>query len=309
MTTSTRQLLGHIGPLKAAYHAVRGRVTVWLARTSPRLLSRLRYREAWGRWPDLDKPVTFDEKLLWLNLYWQHPLKVECGDKYSMRAYVERLGLSSLLPRAYGVFDSAEAIDFGKLPNRFVLKCTHGAKCNVFCPDRGMLDIAQARRDLCRWLATDYSRIYGEAHYGRMTPRILCEEFLDDGTGFLPTDYKVYCFNGRPCYVLCCFDRVPNGKASLAVADLEWNPVVFYRDDPPGGRPMPRPEALQDILDASRKLSGPFPFVRIDFYSIRGRAVLGEMTFTPDACIDPTYTDEIQREMGERLVLPPPLVW
>ncbi len=138
-----------------------------------------------------------------------------------------------------------------------------------------------------------------------MTPRILCEEFLNDGTGFLPTDYKVYCFNGRPGYVLCCFDRVPNGKASLAVADPDWNPVLFYRDEPPGGRPMPRPQALQEILDASEKLSRPFPFVRVDFYSIGGRAVLGELTFTPDACIDPTYTDEIQQEMGSRLQLPP----
>lgn len=139
-----------------------------------------------------------------------------------------------------------------------------------------------------------------------MTPRILCEEFLDDGTGLLPTDYKVYCFNGRPCYVLCCFDRVPNGKASLAVADLDWNPVVFYRDEPPGGRPMPRPAALPEMIDASETLSRPFPFVRVDFYSINGRAVLGELTFTPDACIDPTYTDEIQQDMGRRLRLPAP---
>lgn len=160
MTTSARTILAKFGPIKATYSAARRRLTARLAGTSPLLLSCLRYREAWGRWPDLNNPVTFDEKLLWLNLYWQHPLKVECGDKYTMRAYVERLRLSQLLPRTYGVFDSVEAIDFGSLPRRFVLKCTHGAKWNVFCHDLAELDIPQAKRDLSRWLATDASRSY-----------------------------------------------------------------------------------------------------------------------------------------------------
>ena len=308
MVTRTRRFLPKIGPLKAAYHGVRGWVMADLSMRSPGLLSRLRYREAWGRWPDLENPITFDEKLLWLNLHWHHPLKVECGDKYTMRGYVEREGLGHLLPRAYSVYDSVDAIDFRSLPDRFVLKCTHGAKSNVFCHNKAELDVERARQDLRRWMATDFSRFYGEAHYAQMTPRILCEEFLDDGTGLLPTDYKVYCFNGRPCYVLCCFDRVPNGKASLAVADLDWNPVVFYRDEPPGGRPMPRPAALPEILGTCERLSSPFPFVRVDFYSIRGRAVLGELTFTPDACIDATYTDEAEADMGRRLMLPQPYV-
>jgi hypothetical protein len=155
-------------------------------------------------------------------------------------------------------------------------------------------------------MATDYSRIYGEAHYAQMTPRILCEEFIDDGTGPLPTDYKIYCFNGHPAWVLICFDRIPNGKPSLAFADLQWNPVAFYRDDPPGGRKVPRPDSLPEMLAACEKLAAPFPFVRVDFYSIHGRAILGEMTFTPDACIDPAYTDEAQAKMGNLLTLPAP---
>ena len=306
ITASARRLLAEIGPLKAAYHAVRAGTFAALAARAPRLLAQVRYREAWGRWPNLDSPTTLDEKLLWLNLYWRHPLKMECADKYAMRGYVERAGLGDLLPRAYGVFDSVQAINFDSLPDRFVLKCTHGAKSNIFCRSKADLDIPRARRDLERWMSTDFSRLYGEQHYSSITPRILCEEFLDDGTGILPTDYKVYCFNGRPWRVLICFDRVPNGKASLAVANLEWNPAVFYRDEPPGGRRVPRPEALPGILHASELLAAPFPFVRVDFYSVGGRAIVGEMTFTPDACVDRTYTDEAQREMGKLLQLPEP---
>jgi hypothetical protein len=42
----------------------------------------------------------------------------------------------------------------------------------------------------------------------------------------------------------------------------------------------------------------------MDFYGIRGRAVLGEMTFTPAGCIDTGYRDEVQRLLGDLITLP-----
>jgi len=301
-----RKVLVGIWPLKAVYHMVRTKWMSFLSVASPELLSRLRFLVARGRLPDLRTPVTFDEKLLWLNLHWRHPLKVECGDKYTMRGYVERLGLGHLLPRLYGVFESADAIDFGALPEQFVLKCTHGAKANVFCRKKSDLHMSEARRNLAEWMATDHSRLLGELHYAAMKPRIICEELLEDGTGEFPTDYKVYCFSGRPDWVLCCFDRRPNGNASFALVDENWTSAGFLREELTAQRDVPRPAALDEMLSACETLAAPFPFVRVDFYSIRGRAVLGEMTFTPDACIDNDITDFAQLEIGRRIDLPTP---
>jgi hypothetical protein len=298
--TSIRKALARVAPLRAAYGTLGSCTTTALCHLSPELLGRLRYWAAWGRWPHFGSPSTFDEKLLWLNLYWRHPLKAECGDKYTLRGYVEGLGLGHLLPRLYGVYESVEAIDFGALPECLVLKCSHGCKCNLFCRNKAEFDHKAARRDLRRWMGTDYSMLLGELHYGAMTPRIVCEEFLDDGTGFLPTDYKVFCFNGRPRWILCCTDRAPNGKGERVVVDVNWEPSAILRVAPPASLPQ-RPAALPEILAASAKLSAVFPFVRTDFYCIRGQAVLGEMTFTPNACINRDYA---QHEMGRCLVLP-----
>jgi len=33
-------------------------------------------------------PKDFNEKLIWLSLYWQHPLKALCADKFKVRDYV-----------------------------------------------------------------------------------------------------------------------------------------------------------------------------------------------------------------------------
>ena len=301
---TVRTILSQCRPLKAAYHGTRAAAFRLLLAISPVLLARVRYRLAWGRWPDFADPTTFDEKLLWLNLYWRHPLKTLCGDKYTMREYVQQQGLGELLPRLYGVYDSVDVIDFDALPKPCVLKCSHGCKCNVFCRLGETLDVAAARRDLRRWMRTDYSRLLGELHYAGMTPRILCEEFLDDGSGGLPTDYKLYCFNGRVACTLACTERVPNGKAQFSFFDRAWCYLAYYKTGDTRVRHVSRPDSYIGMLTVAERLSQPFPFVRMDFYSIRGRLVLGEMTFTPDACIDNTYTDEAQQIFGRLLTLP-----
>jgi hypothetical protein len=40
------------------------------------------------------------------------------------------------------------------------------------------------------------------------------------------------------------------------------------------------------------------------FYDVNGRAVVGEMTFTPHGCIDTDYTDLAQQELGAPVRLP-----
>ena len=101
---SIRQALRQCTWLRSAYQALRSWALTAVCRVSPELLARLRYRVAWGRWPNITNPKTFDEKLIWLNLYWRHPLKTECGDEYTLRQYVERRGLGELLPRLFGVY-------------------------------------------------------------------------------------------------------------------------------------------------------------------------------------------------------------
>ena len=83
-----------------------------LHRLSPLLLVQYRYRRATGRWFPRHRPVTFDEKLLWMMLYWQHPLKSECADKYSVRKYVaSRAGeTSGRLPQVVHEVES-EGVD------------------------------------------------------------------------------------------------------------------------------------------------------------------------------------------------------
>lgn len=307
MIARVRRALSKSRVLKSAYHTSRLFLMAAACDLSPALLCRLRYRIAWGRFPDLTSPKTFDEKLLWLNLKWRDPLKVRCADKYALRGFAEEQQFGHLLPALYGLYSSTGEIRVADLPDRFVLKCTHGCKCNVFCRDKRHFNWPKARRDLELWLKQDYSRPLGEVHYRSIPPRIICEEFLDDGTSEdLPRDYKVFCFDGHAHCTMTTTQRIANDTAKLAFYDLLWQRRLPYILPELAADPeIPRPAAYDAIIDAAQRLSRPFPFVRMDFYSVRGKAVLGEMTFTPGACVSADYlTRQAQDELGRLIHLP-----
>ncbi len=275
---------------------------------SPLWLVRVLYKRQTGKWFDPRDPRTLDEKLLWLMLYWRHPLKTRCADKYAVRSYVEENGLAPLLTKLYGVYAKSEEIDFASLPDRFVLKTNHGCGFNILCKDKSGLDLAETRRKLGAWLKVDISKFGAELHYAAIKPRILCEEFLEDRSGQPLNDYKVFCFDGRAHCVMACTGRTEQG-AKYDFYDRDWTTKLAYsKTSLLANRTIPRPEALDEILEAAEKLAKPFPFVRVDFYSVDGRAKFGEMTFTPHGSIDAYMTDLAQNTMGDLLRLPEKLL-
>ena len=109
------------------------------------LYLKLCFKEKIGRWPDLKNPRTFNEKIQWLKLHDRNPLYTQLVDKYEVRKYIaETIGEKYLIP-LLGVWDSFDEIDFDKLPNQFVLKCTHDSGGLVICKDKSKLDIEEAK--------------------------------------------------------------------------------------------------------------------------------------------------------------------
>ena len=97
----------------------------FLKKMPDELYLRMVFKDAVGYTLDLEKPKTFNEKLQWLKLYDRKPEYTRMVDKYEAKKYVaERIGEEYVIP-TLGVWDSFDEIDFDKLPEQFVLKCTH----------------------------------------------------------------------------------------------------------------------------------------------------------------------------------------
>lgn len=263
---------------------------------------KLYYALHLGHWPSIKEPVGFNEKIQWLKLNYRHEFLHDLVDKWNVRSYVrERLGSDVLVP-AYGVYRSVQEIDLDQLPNRFVLKPTHGSGWVIVCADKAQFDWPSAKRKLDTWLRRDYYYHAREWVYKGLEPKIVCEELLAMADGTIPNDYKVYCFGGKPRYIQVDVDRF--GQHKRNIYDTNWERLPLEILYPGATDDIPRPSCLRDMLEAAARLSEPFPVCRVDFYVLSDRFYFGELTFFPENGIGEFRPRSYDRLFGDEVVLP-----
>lgn len=262
------------------------------------------YHYVTGDWLNLDKPITFNEKIQWLKLYDSTPLKTRLADKYLVRDWVkEKIGDQYLIP-LLGVWDKFDDIDFDKLPNSFVLKANHGCSWNIIVRDKSKFDIEDARKKFAVWMRMNFAFKFGlELQYLNIPPKIIAEEYLENGNEDL-YDYKVFCFNGKADSVMFLSERQKGLK--MAFYDLNWNKLPFTYSFPRNEDDIPRPKNLDLLIQLSEKLAEGFACVRVDFYILNdGTLKFGEMTFTSAGGSCKWNPPEQNRIYGDLIKLPP----
>lgn len=281
-----------------------------LTRISPTLNTKVCYLFKFKKRIDLKAPKTLNEKISWLklNTYNGNVLVKQCADKYRVREYIEKCGLEELLNPLYGVYTDVDNIKWDELPDSFALKLNVGCDRNIIVPDKSTLDINQTKEVMRSWLKDNtYWVDYSELQYKGVKPCILIEKYLGDRqTGALPEDYKFYCFNGSPEFVMLCVGREHEGHPKFYFFDKNWNLARINKDSKaaPEGFSIEKPACIDRLFEAATILSRPFPFVRADFYIVEGKPVFGELTFTPTAGMDTNRLPETDVMMGNMLELP-----
>ena len=94
-----------------------------------------------------DNPKTLNEKLQWLKIYWRDPLATVCEDKYAVRDYVRDTIGEQYLNTLIGVYDTIDEIDINSLPDKFVLKATHGSSMNIICSDKSKMNWGNEKKN------------------------------------------------------------------------------------------------------------------------------------------------------------------
>ena len=274
-----------------------------LHRISPTLALKILFRLKKKRKLDLKNPKTYTEKVQWMKLHYHHPLLTKLVDKYTVRDYVAQKAPEILVPLLWQGFDARD-IPWDDLPDRFVMKTTHGSTFNIICWDKSKLDREECVKKLNGWLKTKFLRCYGEWFYGVEKPRIIIEEFLDVGEGRVPEDYKIFCFDGKPHIIVVHTGRFVGQKTHLAnIYDLEWNFREGHKINFENDVPMEKPEQLDELLRYARLLSEDFIHVRVDLYLVKGKVYFGEMTFTNGAGYSKISPPEFDEELGSLLPL------
>ncbi|RAP50773.1 MAG: glycosyl transferase [Methanosphaera sp. rholeuAM270] len=261
------------------------------------------YKLSVGRECNLDDPKTFGEKLQWLKLYDSTPLKGKLADKFTVREWVaDKLGRDISIP-CLGDWKRVEDIDYDSLPDKFVLKATHGSKWNVIVEDKSALDIEETNKKLAEWLTRRTAMSGGfEMHYEFCEPRIIAEQYMADDSGGL-RDYKFVAINGEVQFVLAIEGRFHDEFRCVYYTD--WTKTPFtYGAKVDQSQDFAKPESFDEMLGYAKILSEGFPFVRVDFYEIDGKPYFGEMTFTPANGLAGFSPESYDLEYGNKLILP-----
>lgn len=273
-----------------------------LYRISPRTELKLLFRLQVGYGLDLDNPKTYNEKLQWIKLNYKNSLMLECCDKYAVRKVVADLDCQEILNELIWEGFEPDEIPFDSLPEKFVIKVTHGSTFNIICTDKSKLDRKNVIMKCNRWLKAKFLPCYGEWFYGKVKPRVIVEKFIESTDDEQLRDYKVFCFNGEPRLIRIDSDRFTDHKMDVFTTD--WvrihNAHMGYHCS---GRDFEKPKVLDELLEYARKLSKPFLHARVDFYIAGNKVIFGEITFTNGAGFDRFSTYEFDLYMGNMLDL------
>lgn len=271
---------------------------------------RCQYYLHMGKKLNLNSPQTFSEKLQWLKLYDRNPLYTTLVDKYLVKDYVAKIiGEKYVIP-SLGVWNSFDEIDFSELPDRFVLKTTHGGGSTgvVICKNKKAFDVEAARKKLNKSMCSNIYDSSREWPYKDVSRRIIAEQYIEPASNMKDlTDYKWFCFGGNPKYCQVIQNR--STDETIDFFDIEWkhqefvgliglNSAYDFADVVPN-----RPENLDIHIQIARELSRGIPFARIDIYDVDGRLYFGEITFYPAGGFGEFRPSEYNKIIGEMLPL------
>lgn len=251
-----------------------------------KLFIQMKYYSVFGKINNFKEPETFNEKLQWLKLYDRNPIYTNLVDKYEVRKYIAKtIGEQYLIP-LIGVWDKYEDIDFSKLPNQFVLKCTHDSGGLVICTDKSKFDFETAKKKINESLNRNFYYKCREWPYKNIKPRIICEKYMVDESGVELKDYKFMCFNGEVKCSFVCLNRNLSEGLNVDFYDIDWNSMPFERHYPSSGKVIPKPKNYNKMIEFAERLSKDIMFVRVDFYEVNGKLYFGELTFYPGSGLE-----------------------
>ena len=253
---------------------------------------------------NLENPKTFSEKLQWLKLNYRNPIQIIMVDKYEAKHFIAKhVGEQYVIP-TLAVWDSVEDIDIDALPNQFVLKITHDSGGIVICKDKSTFDFEAAKAKLRASLRQDYSRIAREWVYQNVPRRIIAEEYISELGNDDLLDYKMYSFHGEPKLTVVCSNRFSKTGTRMNFYDMDWNSMgIHFGHYPPLPTEFPKPDTYGEMLQVAAELSKVCPFLRVDFYEIKGRLYIGELTLFPGAGFERFRPISRDYELGEWLHL------
>ncbi len=272
------------------------------------------FKRAIGRYPDLKRPRTLNEKIAWLKINYFEDFFTVCCDKYLLHDYLKAVLGKDMAPRLLFVTQDPREINFDNIKEfPCIVKVSNGSGANLIINNKNQYSEEYLQDFFCKQI--ERSNLHAittlEHQYQTQKPYIVVEELLKDTNGGIPNDYKFLYMNGNLEFIYCSVDRMginvrqiynPNWERLHFAWVARADETIFQRYD--NSTSIPAPRRFQEMKTISEKIAKEFPLVRIDFYETEGNIYIGEITLHHGSGHDKFYPEEFDAYWGEKLILP-----
>lgn len=265
---------------------------------------KIAYRIRMKKKLNIETPKTYNEKVQWLKLHDRKPEYTMMVDKHEVKQFVAgKIGAEYIIP-TLGVWDCFDQIDFDALPDQFVLKCTHDSGGLAICRDKSKFNKKAAKKKIERCLKHNFFDTCREWPYKNVKPRIIAEQYMEDGQSKELRDYKFFAFDGAVKALFIATNRFGRGETCFDFYDMDFNHLDFTNGHPNASTPPAKPACFEKMRELAEILSKGIPQVRVDFYEVNGAVYFGEMTFAHWSGMEPFRPEEWDEIFGSWIKLP-----
>lgn len=277
--------------LKPAYYRALASINLPLRR-------RLLYAAKHRRWPNLDVPQSFTEKMNWRIIHDRRPQLAWTCDKLRMKE-IARQRSSKLIriPETYWHGTDVTQLAGIELPDHWVLKPTHRSGALVLFGG-GQANTDELVLKTHQWLDDVNWSALGEWAYSQAEPNLMIEELIGV-PGTSPTDYKFFVFDGKPELILAVDDRF--GQPVKRYYRPDWSLLGTKGE---ADNQLEPPQNLNKMLDAAATLGAGFDFMRVDLYDANGEVWFGELSPYSGSGLTPFVPKSLDDELGAVWRLP-----
>ena len=269
-----------------------------------KMFLQIYYFARFKKFINFKNPKTYNEKINWLKLNDRKKIYTSLVDKYDVKEKVAKvIGNEYIIP-TLGVWNSFDEIDFVKLPDKFVLKCTHDSEGVYIVKDKNKLNVKEARQKINEAMKYNFYYIGREWPYKNIKPRIIAEKYMEDHVDGELRDYKFFCFDGKAKLMFIATDR-NIGEAKFDYYDLDFNHLDIVQHYTNSDKEIRKPKNFDKMIQLSEKITQYFKLkhARIDFYEVDGELYFGEITFYHFSGLQPFKPKEWDEKIGNLLVL------
>ena len=255
------------------------------------------YKEKMKADVDLDNVKTLTEKLQWIKVYDVTEKKQQWTDKLKARELCTKLLDETYLVPMYACYDNAEDIDFGSLPNQFIMRCTHSSSMNQVVLDKSSLDTGEVVAKFNKWLNTSIADKGAEYQYCGITPRVMINKYLPKFV-----EYQLYYLNNRLAWYVV--DRYEEGVKLIETRTV-YNTLNDFADfhTMPTNLGYLRTRKLSEVFHVGEILSRDFLVARVDLLQTKHNLYFNELTFMPAGGFIKFFPKEFDLRYGDNLRL------